>query len=194
MRRRASTQSKHTSVDTFDKLRQDRSARKLDSFFGEHLPLDVCISEIRKEGLKAMLESRVPLCYFLLHLINEYSCENLFFFLEIERYDKMKNMPKKQWSTAHHIFAVYMTHNSPFEINVNDEVRSKVVAMIRDHKADHCFDPAKKAVYVILESSFIRFRESPIWNKMISCCGKTDTYPMIGVYELRQEKSYHVFK
>lgn len=64
-------------VHAMYKVKVDRSSRKLEYFFGEPTPVDVCISEINKEGLKAMLESKVPLCYFLYHLLDEFSSENL---------------------------------------------------------------------------------------------------------------------
>lgn len=38
---------------------------------------DVSITEIRNVGLKAILQSKVPLCYFLYHLLQEFSSENL---------------------------------------------------------------------------------------------------------------------
>lgn len=64
-------------VHTLYKIKTTRSSKKLDRFFGEYAPHDICIKEIRKEGLKAILESKAPLCYFLYHLLNEYSSENL---------------------------------------------------------------------------------------------------------------------
>lgn len=64
-------------VHTLYKIKTTRSSRKLDRFFGEYAPHDICIKEIRKEGLKAILESKAPLCYFLYHLLEEYSSENL---------------------------------------------------------------------------------------------------------------------
>lgn len=64
-------------VHTLYKIKTTRSSRKLDHFFGEYAPHDICIKEIRKEGLKAILESKFPLCYFLFHLLQEYSSENL---------------------------------------------------------------------------------------------------------------------
>lgn len=66
-----------TDVHSSYKVRVNRSSKKLECFFGEPTPLDVCVAEIEKEGLKAMLESKVPLCYFLRHLLEEYSAENL---------------------------------------------------------------------------------------------------------------------
>lgn len=64
-------------VHALYKVKVDRSSKKLECFFGEPTPIDVCVSEIMKEGLKAMLESKVPLCYFLYYLLDEFSSENL---------------------------------------------------------------------------------------------------------------------
>lgn len=64
-------------VHALYKIKTTRSSKKLDHFFGEFAPHDICIKEIRKEGLKAILESKSPLCYFLYHLLQEYSSENL---------------------------------------------------------------------------------------------------------------------
>jgi hypothetical protein len=64
-------------VHTMYKIKTSKSSKKLDSFFGEQAPMDICIQEIRKEGLKAMLQSKVPLCFLLYHLLDEYSSENL---------------------------------------------------------------------------------------------------------------------
>jgi hypothetical protein len=68
-----------TALDVHDvyKVKVSRSCRKLECFFGEPTPVDVCVGEIVKEGLKAMLESKVPLCYFLYYLLDEFSSENL---------------------------------------------------------------------------------------------------------------------
>jgi hypothetical protein len=70
-------------VHTLYKLKTTKTSKKLDHFFGEHAPHDICIKEIRKEGLKAILESKSPLCYFLYHLLQEYSSENLVCFIYI---------------------------------------------------------------------------------------------------------------
>lgn len=46
-------------------------------YFGQKVQLDVSVAEIEKHGLAAMLESNVPLCYFLYYLLDAYSSENL---------------------------------------------------------------------------------------------------------------------
>lgn len=89
----SSTAAMHSfDVHILYKIKTTRSSKKLDHFFGEYAPHDICIKEIRKEGLKAILESKAPLCYFLSHLLEEYSSENLV------RYD-----PKKLTAVLHYI-------------------------------------------------------------------------------------------
>lgn len=46
-------------------------------FFGTKIQLDVAVSEIRRYHLAALLESNVPLCYFLYNLLDNYCAENL---------------------------------------------------------------------------------------------------------------------
>lgn len=74
--------SSRMSVTSFDvhtlyKIKTTNSTKKLNSFFGETPPMDICIKEIEREGLKAMLQSKIPLCYFLRSVLEEYSSENL---------------------------------------------------------------------------------------------------------------------
>lgn len=68
---------KHVEGHRSYKIKATKSSKKLDHFFGEQAPLDICIKEIQREGLKAILQSKTPLCYFLYHLLQEYSSENL---------------------------------------------------------------------------------------------------------------------
>ncbi|KAI7885531.1 hypothetical protein K492DRAFT_102300, partial [Lichtheimia hyalospora FSU 10163] len=104
------------------KIKAAKSSKKLDHFFGEQAPLDICIKEIQREGLKAMLQSKTPLCYFLYHLLQEYSSENLFFFIEVEQYESFQYTTfLQQLATAQHIHSTYLTHNSHFEVNFDDK-------------------------------------------------------------------------
>jgi hypothetical protein len=53
------------------------SERKLQHFFGDFLPLDVSLREIQSDGLKALLQSKVPLAFFLHSLLEDFCSENL---------------------------------------------------------------------------------------------------------------------
>src|SRR4051812_7030456 len=66
--------------------RRKLSKRKLRQFFGRSAPIDISPVDIKKYGLQALLQSSVPLCYFLHSLLEQFSVENLFFFLEVEHF------------------------------------------------------------------------------------------------------------
>ncbi|CAG8810209.1 5971_t:CDS:2 [Gigaspora margarita] len=160
------------------KLRNELSSKKLYRFFGDKPPIDICVKEIEREGLKAMLHSKIPLCYFLYSLLEEYSCENLFFFLEVEQFESFEySNLAQQYTIAQHIFDTYLTRNSQFEINIDDKVRKSVISFMKSQRnLRHCFDDAKRAVYVLLESSFNRFIRSSTADFMKKEIGETTTH------------------
>ncbi|KAG2221764.1 hypothetical protein INT45_003404 [Circinella minor] len=159
------------------KIKTTKSSKKLDYFFGEQAPHDICIQEIRKEGLKALLQSKIPLCYFLYHLLEEFSCENLFFFIELEQYESFTYTSEaQQFATAQHIHNTYLTDNSHFEVNLDDKVRRQVTSALHEKKVKRLFDNAKRAVYSLLESSFMRFCQTETFTQMVMDCGELTTH------------------
>ncbi|CAJ0634087.1 739_t:CDS:2 [Entrophospora sp. SA101] len=125
-------------------------------------------SEIEKEGLKAILNSKIPLFYFLYSLLEEYSSENLFFFLKVEQYEsKQYDNSTQQLVMAQQIFDTYLTRNSQFEVNIDDRVRKLTIAAIKSERdLRYCFRDAKQAVFVLLENSFSRFIRSNLADTM----------------------------
>ena len=75
------TSSGHSSDDPTTqvdfKVHAQARRAKLANFFGDEPPIDISTSEIDRHGLKALLQSRVPLCYFLYMLLEDYNSENL---------------------------------------------------------------------------------------------------------------------
>ncbi|KAI8087645.1 uncharacterized protein B0P05DRAFT_569593 [Gilbertella persicaria] len=164
-------------VHALYKIKTTRTYKKLTRFFGENAPHDICIKEIRKEGLKAILESKSPLCYFLYHLLQEYSSENLFFFIELEQYESFTyTSAQQQLETAQHIYNTYLSRNSYFEVNLDDKVRRTVTEALEKKDAHHCFDTAKRAVYSLLESSYMRFQNTDTFEDMVTNCGELTTF------------------
>lgn len=169
-----------TDVHSSYKVRINRSSKKLECFFGEPTPLDVCVAEIEKEGLKAMLESKVPLCYFLHHLLEEYSAENLFFFLDAEKFENLcKNTTLSSYEKrykAQRIFDRFISPTAKLEVNIDDPIRRRITNHINDEDSqfisDHIFSEAKSAVYDLLEGSFNQFLNSSSYNAMLHNCGE----------------------
>lgn len=58
-------------------LKRRQSSQVVSWFFGQKIQVDVSVSEIKKYGLGALLQSNVPLCYFLYYLLDNYCSENL---------------------------------------------------------------------------------------------------------------------
>ncbi|KAI8052452.1 hypothetical protein BDF22DRAFT_600075, partial [Syncephalis plumigaleata] len=84
-------------------------------------PKDVTITDIRDQGLRVLLRSRLPLCYFLRFLLEEHSCENLICYLEIEHYESQHyETTLEQQTAALQILDVYLSPRSPFEVNVTE--------------------------------------------------------------------------
>ncbi|KAJ3359111.1 hypothetical protein GGF32_009632 [Allomyces javanicus] len=171
------------------------TGRKLYNFFGDLPPLDVSLAEIQGEGLRAMLHAKLPLCYFLHALLDEYAAENLFFVLEVDRYEATPFAdPVQHLQAAFSLFETYLGHGSQLEVNVDDRVRKGVVkdlarlsrACAHATKADsasstaesansgpslavglrHLFLPAKTAVLSLLDASYTKFARSPLAARM----------------------------
>ncbi|KAI8068316.1 hypothetical protein BC940DRAFT_299679 [Gongronella butleri] len=138
---------------------------------------DISVRQIRKEGLKALLRARVPLCYFLFHLLEEYSHENLFFHIELEQYESFEYISLvQQLATAQHIYNTYLTRNSHFEVNLDDRVRRQVKEALERKDVSTCFETAKRSVYSLLESSYMRFLTTKIYQRMLKDCGESTTH------------------
>ncbi|KAI8987149.1 RGS domain-containing protein [Pilobolus umbonatus] len=168
------------------RTRLNKSSRKLNYFFGESTPLDVCIHEIEKEGLRGILESKVPLCYFLYYLLDEFSSENLFFFLDVENFEKSKDTSDvtEQKTMRQFIYDTYISADSYFEINVDDKIRRNITNHLSDEEVDFgLFHEAKVSIYTLLEASFSRFTSTAIYKDMLNNCGELNT-----VYDDRCKK------
>ncbi|KAL1922650.1 uncharacterized protein VTP21DRAFT_10189 [Calcarisporiella thermophila] len=171
---------KHFSPANFDfhqryKMMATNRTRKLKNFFGDQPPLDICVREIEKEGLKALLQSKVPLCYFLYSVLHEFSSENLFFFIELEQYESYSYTSQDQiLMTARHIYRTYLSERSHLEVNIDDKVRRAVVEELRKGtNLLHAFDEAKRAVYLLLETSFVHFLKGEAFARMDREIGKS---------------------
>ncbi|KAI9299305.1 hypothetical protein BJ944DRAFT_245425 [Cunninghamella echinulata] len=75
-----------------------------------------------------------------------------------------------------HINDTYLSRNSLFEINLDDNVRSEVIKAIQEKNINGCFDHAKKAVHLLLEYSFMQFIGTDTWHEMVKNCGESTIY------------------
>lgn len=64
------------------------SRLKLISLFRSLPPFDISLSNVETYGLGALLQSNVPLVYFLRYLLDHWAAENLYFFIDVEIYEQ----------------------------------------------------------------------------------------------------------
>ncbi|KAI8910382.1 hypothetical protein EDD86DRAFT_177126, partial [Gorgonomyces haynaldii] len=104
------------------KTRHALRTSKLEKLLGE-ISLDISGVEIEKEGLKALLQSKVPLAYFFANLIDNYSTELICFYLDVERYLSCTfTTLEKKFQCAQQIFTTYLDPRSFLEVNVGDHI------------------------------------------------------------------------
>jgi hypothetical protein len=145
-----------------------------------HSSDDLTMAEIREQGLKGLLHSRLPLCYFLRFLLEEHSCENLICYLEIEHYEAQKyDSPIERQNAALQILDVYLSPRSPFEVNVTERAHAQCQAAIMsddDAVVANCFVNVKPAVFQLLLDAYARFIRSEWWRRMMSQLDNKRTY------------------
>ncbi|KAI9033691.1 RGS domain-containing protein [Phycomyces nitens] len=139
---------------------------------------EMTVENIMEDGLKAMLKSKIPLGYYICHLMEEYSCENLFFYLAVEQYEHHQFETKDaQHIAAKRIYSTYISQSSQLEINLESKIHKAVVqALLDSDSLVHVFESAKQHVFELLNLSYHRFISSPLWDTMIEQSPLTPSY------------------
>lgn len=163
--------------DEFRKFREKRkmSKKKIKGFFGESVHVDVPISLIMKKGLSVLLQSNVPLCYFLYALLVDMNAENLFFYLEVEQFEEhhfatVKTMRK----TAMELYNAFIKPGSDFEINLEARVRDAILPRIEGGDQG-CFSEAREQVVHLLIPCYSNFTRGPVYTRMVGDVGEKTT-------------------
>lgn len=147
-------------------IRRRLSKRKLRQFFGTSAPVDVSPKDIERFGLPALLQSNVPLCYFLLSMLEQYSAENLFFYLEVESFQCHEFQdPRVQRTTAKDIYRAFIRSGCDLEVNLDGDVKKRIKPAI-ERNDQHCFDEAKEDIQKLMEPCYMNFLSSDVCKKM----------------------------
>lgn len=134
------------------------------------------VAQIETHGLKAILHSNVPLCYFLYSLLEELCSENLFFYLEVEQFENTEfDSPKVMKAIAQDLYDTFIKTDSEFEINIDQKARAPILAAI-EAEDQKCFASAKEHIVKLMETVFLKFKNSPIYEKMKKELGNTCIY------------------
>lgn len=76
--------------------------------------------------------------------------------------------------SAKSIYDRYICNDSDLEVNLDDKVKRNIYTrLFEEPREDYrLFSEAKSSVYILLESSFIRFLHSSIYEEMVKNCGE----------------------
>ncbi|KAJ3281272.1 hypothetical protein HK104_000108 [Borealophlyctis nickersoniae] len=154
------------------------TVRKLESIMGESCPVDVSVRDIEKNGLQSLLQSRLPLVYFLSFLLSEHNPEILFFLTDVSTFEStVFPTPTSLLQSAHAIFHTYL-HPAPsssssslnpttiFEVNASHKARRAARDNIKQGANLKCFQPVVEEVLPCLEDAYRRFVGSAVWVSM----------------------------
>ncbi|KAI9353264.1 hypothetical protein DFJ73DRAFT_828864 [Zopfochytrium polystomum] len=142
------------------------AVRKIVGLVGSEHPVDIPVRDISAEGLPTLLESRLPLCYFLLHLLKESNSEILFFILDVKKFEtSLFDSTSAQNAEAERIFNTFLAQSAFLEVNISHKAKRAVIDGIQ-RGLRWCFAAAAAECITLLERSFAYFKKSDGWTKM----------------------------
>lgn len=151
------------------------SKKKIRGFFGESIYIDVPVNLIEQKGLSAILQSNVPLAYFLYALMEDMNAENLFFYMEVEQFeehdfDNVKAMKK----TAMELYNAFVKSGADFEVNLEAKIRDTILPNI-EAGDQNCFKEAREHVVHLLLPCFSNFTLGTVYERMCKEIGENTT-------------------
>ncbi|KAI8820927.1 hypothetical protein BJ741DRAFT_118817 [Chytriomyces cf. hyalinus JEL632] len=158
-------------------LERGTSRRKIQHILGPGAAVDVSMKEISGNNLHQsvvnILESRLPLCYFLLHLFQSGGYEDLLFVSEVFTFEQtLFPSIRSQVQESSAIFNKFLNVGKPVSARHTSiaatcpasELRSVIAALQNGERS--CFAAIQSRVFSSLMYRFAQFRASATWRKM----------------------------
>lgn len=118
------------------------------------------------KAIEYLLADKFGLQCFHAFLKSEFSEENIEFWMSCEAYRGLK--ARKQQQQAQKIFAEYITHQAPREINIDSVTRELTCSKMVDPDPS-TFDAAQKRIQALMDKdSYPRFIESTLYQELVS--------------------------
>ncbi|KAJ3045699.1 hypothetical protein HDV00_007825 [Rhizophlyctis rosea] len=151
------------------------STRKIESIMGVACPVDVSLKEIDQSGLIAVLQSRIPLIWFLAYLLKNGGEELLFFLHDTSQFSSTPFPTVSDLrSAAHQICNLYLVPTSPMAIppTIATHTQIRLVAdAVKVGTSLRCFDGVQSDVMRGLEEAFNKFRDGKMWEELKEAIG-----------------------
>ncbi|TPX72218.1 hypothetical protein SpCBS45565_g00598 [Spizellomyces sp. 'palustris'] len=112
------------------------------------------------DRLQSCLRNKLALRYFSEFCVEEYTIENLLFWLDVEIFQSCK--PHARDTYSKYIYLTYIAPNAPLQVNISAEIRKDIQWPMPEGYVDETiFDEAQEQVYAMLKGhSFLRFEKS----------------------------------
>lgn len=173
--------------DSLDRIVQPVMIQKLYDFFGSDAAIDIPFEEIERNGIGYLIQSSVPLAYFIEYLLIHGNPEVLFFFMDVIKFEEtIYPDNNSSLEASQNILTNYLCINSPLECKVSSKTRC---CCIKDIKAGQrrCFRAPKQELLTILERQFDDFKNSKRYADLKNKFGHLNAYPDNIRLELIQE-------
>eukprot|EP01101_Sappina_pedata_P008641 TRINITY_DN4830_c0_g1_i1.p1 TRINITY_DN4830_c0_g1~~TRINITY_DN4830_c0_g1_i1.p1 ORF type:complete len:1266 (-),score=654.53 TRINITY_DN4830_c0_g1_i1:91-3888(-) len=131
--------------------------------------------EARKERIAAKISTlqstlKIPLAqdYLKQYLTQEFSEENLMFWMDVERYKR--TLPLERLEKAKEIYSIYIAEDSVLQVNIDSDCHDVITEVLigRNEASPYLFDDAQQWVQRLMEShSFPRFVKSNKWKTLL---------------------------
>ncbi|KAJ3382790.1 hypothetical protein HDU92_004558 [Lobulomyces angularis] len=145
----------------------NRSTRKIENLMGVQCPVDISAQEIVRSGLSSLLQSKIPLCYFLAFLLCQRTPEILFFYFDVVNFEqKIYENFSEQEADSHKIYVAYLNLNSLLELNVSQKSKVSALANLKKKSLLGCFQSTSTENQKMLEDNFQLFKESNFFSLM----------------------------
>ncbi|KAJ3355653.1 hypothetical protein HDU83_003035 [Entophlyctis luteolus] len=151
---------------------------KLLKLLGPGLQLDVSVKDINYaptayESLMLVLESKLPVCYFLLYLIDQGGFLELFFVSDVLKFEQtLFPSTREQYAVSQQLFRKYFLE-SPFKSGLPKFSKRSILTIMCGMQVNNrfCFAPVQSKLFQNLMHWFAKFRQSAIWDRMCSEIG-----------------------
>ncbi|KAJ3376101.1 hypothetical protein GGF31_000168 [Allomyces arbusculus] len=133
---------------------EERGSQSVDAW---SIP-DVSIAECNRIGVNRLLVSRIPMCYFLGHFLDQFAPENLFFMLDVLVFHTHPAV----------VFDTYLAGSAPLELNLPDTLRLQALNSWAMSDPVECFETVRAGVMTMLDSYWIAYKKSSIWRNLVA--------------------------
>jgi len=135
---------------------------------------DKTVVKSSKLSFEEILASPIGREYFKQFLVREFSVENLMFYTEVDYFMTLTDMGDIRESAAS-IYETYVSSGAPFEINIDQAVRTECENNMSNNFSINAFNSAKNAVFKAMQdNSYPRFQKGKLYKDMMNAMNKPE--------------------